>query len=154
MEQLRDSTHISQHETTTPTKTARYRSSDVRAFLDRFATALTAGDTKTIASMWALPSMVIADQGVRLVTTRDEIEEFFAGAKDDYNSRGITDTYADILRLEWPTPRTAVVDVRWPNLEENGIEIGSETSTYTLRYDEQDDLKLQVALMRGTASLH
>lgn len=152
---MNDSTIATSTETKiTETKTAKYRSSDVREFLDRFATALTAGDTKTIASLWATPALVISDEGVHLARSRSEIEEFFSGAKDDYNNRGITDTYADILRLEWPTPRTAVVDVRWPYLEESGIEIGGETSTYTLRYDDNDDLKLQVALLRGNASLH
>lgn len=113
-----------------------------------------AGDTKTLSALWATPSLVVADEAVRLLRTRAEIEEFCADAREPYSARGITETYADILRLEWPTPRTAVVDIRWPYLEESGIEIGGETSTYTLRYDAQDDLKLQVMLRRGNASLH
>jgi hypothetical protein len=126
--------------------------SGVQDFLDRFARALTAGDGKTIATMWATPAYVMADEMSRAVGTTEEVEQFFAGAKDQYNERGITDTRAEILHLEWLTRRIAVVDVRWPYLDEDGKELGEETSTYTLWKDDDGELKMRVVVMRGASA--
>jgi hypothetical protein len=43
------------------------------------------------------------------------------------------------------------VEVRWPYLDEQGKEVGEETSTYALRRDETGILKLQTAIMHGAA---
>jgi hypothetical protein len=128
-----------------------HRDSSVQDFLDRMGRALTAGDGKTIATMWGIPALVIGDAMVMAVTTAAEVEQFFGGAKDQYNERGITDTRAEILRLEWVTDRIVVVDVRWPYLDAQGREVGAESSTYTLRRDDRGKLELRVALMRGVA---
>jgi uncharacterized NTF2-like protein DUF6841 len=125
--------------------------SEVRAFLARIARALTAGDGKTVAGMWAVPALVLGDDDVRAVGTLQEVEQFFGGAKEQYNARGIVDTRADILELKWLTPRIALVEVRWPYLDQEGNEVGEEVSTYALRRDETGALKVQVALMQGAA---
>ena len=125
--------------------------SEVQAFLARIARALTAGDGKTVAGMWAIPALVLGDDDVRAVGTLQEVEQLFGGAKEQYNARGITDTRADILELKWLTPRMALVEVRWPYLDEEGNEVGEEVSTYSLRRDETGALKVQVALMHGSA---
>lgn len=88
----------------------------------------------------------------QVVGSRQEIERFFGGAKDEYNKRGITGTRADIQRLEWATDRIAIVTVRWPYLDSSGRERGEESSTYILRRDDQGDLKLHAAVMRGEAA--
>lgn len=124
----------------------------VQDLLDRFARAITAGDGNAIASLWAVPAFVIGDNGVRAVNSLDEVKEFFSGAKEQYNARGITDTRPDVFGLEWVTDRIVVVDVRWPYLDESGKEVGEEASTYTLRRDDAGDLKLHVALMRGAST--
>jgi len=121
-------------------------------FLDRFARALTAGDAREIASMWAVPALVIGDGALRAVNSLRDVEEFFSGAKDQYNARGITDTRAEIFGLEWVTDRIVVVDVRWPYLDARGNQMGEEASTYTLRRDDAGNLKLHVALMRGAST--
>jgi len=124
----------------------------VQDFLDRFAGALTAGDVATVASLWATPALVLGDPMAQVVGSRQEIEHFFGGAKDEYNKRGITGTRADIQRLEWATERIAIVTVRWPYLDSRGRERGEESSTYILRRDDQGDLKLHAAVMRGEAA--
>lgn len=125
---------------------------EVQGFLDQFGRSLTAGDARTVATMWAVPAFVIGDTMVQAVSSRDEVEKFFSGAKDEYNKRGIVDTRAEIFGLEWVTDRIVVVDVRWPYLDERGNEKGEESSTYTLRRDDLGDLKLHIALMRGAFS--
>ena len=121
----------------------------VQRFFDRFAKALTAGDSRSIAQMWSVPALVLGDTMVRAVNSADEVEQFFSGAKDQYNATGITDTRAELQHIEWLTRRIAVVDVRWPYLDASGDEQGEESSTYVLRRDDSGELKIQAVLMRG-----
>jgi hypothetical protein len=126
----------------------------VQDFLDRFARAVTAGDGRAIAKMWNIPAMVIGDQDVRTIGSTREVEQFFGGAKAQYNARGVVDTRAEIIREEWATDRIVVVLVRWPYLDKHGNEVGEESSSYTLRRDDKGELKLCVALMRGASEPH
>jgi ketosteroid isomerase-like protein len=121
----------------------------IDAFMQDFAKALTAGDAKTIASMWDAPAFVISDQGSRAVSSRGEVEQFFSGVKEQYSSRGINEARPEIQFVEWATERVAIATVRWPYIDAAGREIGEESSTYTLRRDDAGELKLVVALMRG-----
>jgi hypothetical protein len=127
---------------------------EVQALLDRFARAVTSGDGRTIATMWDVPALVLGDQESRAVSAAAEVEQFFGGAKEQYNARGITDTRGEIVRLDWPTERIAIVEVRWPYLDARGNEVGEETSTYTLRRDDSGELKVRVAVMHGAAAPH
>jgi hypothetical protein len=123
----------------------------VQRVLDRFARALTAGDGEAVADLWETPAFVIGSGMARAVLARDEVVEFFSGGKDQYNSRGITDTRAEIQRLDWVAKDLVVADVRWPYLTANGEEVGEETSTYTLLRDGDGELKIRSVLMRGAA---
>jgi ketosteroid isomerase-like protein len=127
---------------------------DVQALLDRMAKALTAGDARTVASLWETPALVVGDEMLMAARTPEEVERFFSGAKDQYNKMGITDTRADIVRLTWATGRIAIVQVRWPYLDAHGEEVGEETSTYTLKRNQRGELKLCAAVMHGTAPKH
>jgi ketosteroid isomerase-like protein len=127
---------------------------DVQAFLDRMARALTAGDGRTVATMWETPALVVGDEMLMAVRTAAEVERFFSGAKEQYNKMGITDTRADITRLSWATHRIAIVTVRWPYVDAHGEEVGEETSTYTLKRNQNGELKLCAAVMHGTAPKH
>jgi ketosteroid isomerase-like protein len=131
--------------------TTHHDESAVQAFLDRLARAITSGDTATVAKLWETPALVLSDQEVFTVGSPQEVEGFFAGAKDRYNEQGITDTRADVRTFEWATDRMVVVDVRWPYLDAQGNERGDERSTYVLRRDDAGELRLRVALMRGAS---
>ncbi|HEX6705688.1 MAG TPA: hypothetical protein VF169_13070 [Albitalea sp.] len=126
---------------------------EVQQFLDRFAKALTTGDIATVVSLWEAPAFVLDDSGVKVVSEKREIEQFFAGAKDLYNSQGITDTHAEISDLRWPTDRIAIAEVRWPYLDAQGHQVGEETSTYTLRRDDRDELRLRATVMHGAKTI-
>jgi hypothetical protein len=127
---------------------------EVHAYLESFARALTAGDSRALAAMWDVPAVVVSDQGLHAVASVDEVEAFFAGAKQQYNERGITDTRPDVVGLDWATDRIAIVTVRWPYLDEKGREMGAESSTYTLRRDDAGDLKMVAIVMRGGTQPH
>ena len=133
---------------TTP---ARANREEVQQLLDRMARAVTGGDGHAMAGMWETPALVLGDDQAMAVSSPQEIEQFFGGAKEQYNKRGITDTRAEIVRLHWPTDRMAIVEVRWPYLDARGTVRGHETSTYTLRRADSSDLKLRVAVMHGAS---
>ena len=122
---------------------------EVQAFLDTFAHALTRGDAHAIAALWETPAFVLGDQDAHDVRAVDEVEQFFNGAKRQYNEQGIVDTRPEIMALDWLTERIALVRVRWPYLDATGNEVGAETSTYTLRRDREGQLRLRVAVMHG-----
>lgn len=124
-------------------------SARVQDLLNRFARALTAGDGEGVADLWETPAFVIGSGMARAVSARAEVVEFFGGGKEQYNSLGITDTRAEIQRLDWVSEDLVVVDVRWPYLNAQGEEIGEERSTYTLLGDAQGQLKIRSVLMRG-----
>jgi hypothetical protein len=124
----------------------------VEDFLDRLARALTSGDGATIARMWNVPALVVSDQEVLPVTSSEQVAKFFGGAKQEYNARGVTGTRGEILNLQWVTDRIAIAEVRWPWLDESGNEVGEEASTYTLRRDDDGNLKICATVMHGAVT--
>jgi hypothetical protein len=126
----------------------------IEDFFDHFERALTSGDAHVIASLWETPAFVLADQMGRAVTSPDEVEAFFSGVKEQYAKRGIIEARAEIVRAEWVTDRIVIAQVRWPYIDEHGEEIGEESSTYTLRRDDRDNLKLRCVVMHGARTVH
>jgi ketosteroid isomerase-like protein len=126
----------------------------VRALLARLARALTTGDGRAAASLWATPALVIGDDVALTVKSSADLQDVFGGAKAQYNARGITGIRPDVLRLEWVTHRLAIVEVRWPYLAEDGGEIGEETSTYVIRREPDGRLAIRASVMHGEAETH
>jgi hypothetical protein len=125
---------------------------EVQEFLDGLARSLTAGDGKAVATMYEVPALIISDEGVHAITSRDEIATFFAAAKEQYNAQGIVDTRADLIDLERIGKRLLVATVRWPQLDGNHHEVAAESSDYTLRRDDQGRLRIRSVLMRGMSA--
>jgi ketosteroid isomerase-like protein len=125
------------------------REREVQDLLDQLARAITAGDGRAVARLWDVPALVLSDANVQPVTAAAEIEQFFGGAKEQYNAQGITDTRPEIVRLTWATERLAIAEVDWPYLDAAGARRGLETSTYTFRRDDAGQLRLRVAVLHG-----
>lgn len=122
---------------------------EVVQFFERFARALTTGDSQTIASLWETPAYAIGDEGADAIGSVQDLAGFFASAKGTYDAKGVIDTHPDVELIEWATERLVVCDVRWPWLDANGQEQGDERATYLLRRGSDGQLKLRVAIMRG-----
>jgi len=125
----------------------------VQQYLDRFAEAMTSGDIKTMAKLWGVPAFVIGSQDARLVQSDEEVEQFFAGAKDMYNERGIVGTRAEIVDLDWVGEDLVIATVRWPYLDQNDRVRGEESSSYTLLRGEDGGFKVRVVTLRGETPL-
>jgi hypothetical protein len=137
-------------ETGTIEQDTKDRDGMVQRFLDRYGQALTAGDGKTIATMWEVPALVLGDQNARAVQASEEVEKFFNAAASQYRAQGIAATRPDVTSISWLSERIVLVEARWPYIDRKGRETGSaETSTYTLRLDDRGELRVRVAIMHG-----
>lgn len=126
----------------------------VQEYLDAFATALSAGDGDAIAEMWETPAFVLGHDMARVVNEPEEVGEFLGGARKQYRELGITQTRADIVRLDEITDHMVIVRVRWPYLDAEGREMGAETSTYTLVRQGGGDWKVRVAVLHGQEAVN
>lgn len=123
-------------------------------FLEAMGEALTGGDTATVLSLWDTPAFVMGDDIVQVVSEPSELTQFFAGAREAYNARGVMNSRPEIVRLDEITDRIACVRVRWPWLDDQDREVGAETSTYTLRRGDDGEWKLRVAVMHGLEAVN
>lgn len=126
----------------------------VKTYLDGFAKALTAGDDVAIAQMWETPAFVLGQDMARVVNAPEEVADLVGGARAQYAEIGITDTRAEIVRLDEITDQMVMVRVRWPYLDAQGREMGAETSTYTLVRGDSGDWKLRIAVVHGREAMN
>ncbi len=126
----------------------------VQEYLNSLKEALTSGDGDAVAEMWETPAFVLGQGMARVVSAPDEVAELFGAARAHYREIGITDTRAEIVRLDEITDQMVMVRVRWPYLDPQGREMGAETSTYTLVRQSGGDWKLRVALMHGKEAVN
>jgi hypothetical protein len=122
---------------------------EVQDVLDQIAASITAGDGETVADLWETPGFVIGPSMALVLNSRAECAKMFSGGKEQYNAKGISDTRAEVLGLEWIGNDVVIAKVRWPYLDKKGREIGGERSDYTFRRDGEGTLKVREVLMRG-----
>ena len=123
----------------------------VHQFFRDFSFALTEGDIASLKSRWALPSYIVGNAMQLVIKSENEIEKLFAGTKEQYNRRGITEALADIESIQWLTDKIALVGVRWPYYNREGHEIGEESSCYTLKVMPEGNLQIVCAVMQGAS---
>lgn len=122
------------------------RDREVDIFLHLLGRALVEGDALTVSTMYETPALVLADAGVQAIARREEIERFFAGAREQYHRRGVTMTRPEVEQREWVGEKVVLVRVRWPYVSAEGRELGGERSTYALRRDDTGALRIRAVL--------
>lgn len=127
--------------------------SDIDDFLNAFARALTTGDIELIKKIWAYPAYVIGEEKLMLISSDYDVARLYAGARESYNSRGIFDTRPDIKRVQWVADNLVLVESRWPQLDKFGEEVGEETSTYTLKKEDDGNFKIHVVVVHAERKL-
>lgn len=128
-------------------------------FFKTFSEALASEDLITIKKCWAVPSFAMGDTMSMPIITIKDLEVMFTGTKEQYNKRGIKEAIAEIQNIRWLTDKIAIVEVRWPYINDKGHEIGEESSCYTLRLDQQNNFKIYSVAFQGekksvTNSIH
>ncbi len=120
----------------------------IRRCLEHIGQALSAADPHGIADCWALPALVLSDEGAIVLTEAGQIESFFTRAIEGYRSQGLTATRPQLERVEPLSEKLTSVDVRWPTFDATGAEKASERSHYILQLGEDGQQRIQVALTR------
>lgn len=120
--------------------------SQLQTLIDNLGAALTAGDAAALAELWDTPGLVMADEGARAISGRDEVEAFFTQSIAAYREQGIVATRGELLAHQVLSKRTAWVDVAWPNLDADGREAGRERSFYLVRLGDDGVARVQAAL--------
>jgi len=122
--------------------------SQIVAFLERYGAALSNGDLPEIAASWAVPSLVLSDEGAIAVTDPAQVTSFFGQAVAWYRSNGIAATEPALELAEALSERLTAVEVRWAQIDAAGAELGSELSAYILHRGDDGQLRIRVALTR------
>ena len=120
----------------------------IKDLLERIGIALSTGDLPGITSCWAVPALVLSDQGVTAVSESREVEQFFAQATEWYHAQGLTATRPELERVDWLSEKLASIDVRWPSFNSSGQEKFSERSHYIVQLGQDGQARIRVALTR------
>lgn len=115
---------------------------------DRLGDAISRSDLASVSGCFAVPAMILSDEGTILLEDRQQIEKIFAQAMQWYHSQGLRATRPDIERSEELSEAMVSVDVRWPAFDASGTEKSSERSRYLVRRGSDGQPYIQVALSR------
>jgi ketosteroid isomerase-like protein len=119
---------------------------NLRRFLVRYGEALAAGDLKALSGCYALPALVLSDEGSVAIAARQEIEAAFNGAAERYRAQGLVDIRPILVASEAISERLLSVDVRWENLDEEGRSAQQNSYRYVLRLEDEASPKIQVVI--------
>jgi hypothetical protein len=118
----------------------------LRRFLVRYGEALSAGDLKAISSCYAVPSLVLSDEGSVPIASREDIEAAFDGAAERYRAQGLVAVRPTLLASEALSERLISADVRWDYLDEQGRSAQQNSYRYVLRLEDEASPKIQVVI--------
>jgi hypothetical protein len=119
---------------------------NLRRFLVRYGEALAAGDLKVISGCYALPALVLSDEGSVPISARQEIEAAFDGAAERYREQELVDLRPTLVASEALSERLLSVDVRWKYLDEQGRSAQQNGYRYVLRLQDEASPKIQVVI--------
>jgi Asp-tRNA(Asn)/Glu-tRNA(Gln) amidotransferase A subunit family amidase len=118
----------------------------LRRFLVRYGEALSAGDLKAISSCYAVPSLVLSDEGSVPIASREDIEAAFDGAAERYRAQGLVVVRPTLPASEALSERLISADVRWDYLDERGRSAQQNSYRYVLRLEDEASPKIQVVI--------
>src|ERR687897_3626169 len=119
---------------------------NLRRFLVRYGEALAAGDLKAISGCYAVPALVLSDEGSVPISARQEIEAAFNGAAERYRAQGLVDIRPILVASEALSERLLSVDVRWEYLDKQGRSAQQNGYRYVLRLEDEASPKIQVVI--------
>ena len=118
----------------------------LRRFLVRYGEALSAGDLKAISGCYAVPSLVLSDEGSVPIASREEIVAAFEGAAERYRAQGLVAVRPRLVASEALSERLVWVDARWDYLDEQGSSAQQNAYRYVLRLEDEASPKIQVVI--------
>lgn len=108
----------------------------MEALFVRYGEAVSAGDLKAISSFYAIPSIVISDEGAIPIATREEVEAAFDGAAERYRAQGMVGARPTLVAAEALTEKLVSANVQWDYVDEEGRSAERNGYRYVLRLEE------------------
>jgi ketosteroid isomerase-like protein len=108
----------------------------LEGFFVRYGEAVSAGELQTISACYAVPAIVISDEGAIPIATREEVEAAFDGAAQAYRAQGMVAARPTVLKAEALTEKLVSADVRWDYVDEEGRSAQQNGYRYVLRLEE------------------
>jgi ketosteroid isomerase-like protein len=108
----------------------------LEAFFTHYGEAVSAGDLAAISASYAVPAIVISDEGAIPIASRAEVEAAFDGAAQAYRARGMVAARPTVLAAEALTGKLVFADVRWDYLDEGGHSAEQNGYRYVLRLED------------------
>ncbi len=105
-------------------------------FFVRYGEAVSSGGLKAISGCYAVPSIVLSDDGSIPIATREEIEAAFDGAAERYRAQGMVAARPTVVSVETLTEKLVFADVRWDYLDEEGRSAERNSYRYVLRLED------------------
>jgi hypothetical protein len=118
----------------------------LRRFLVRYGEALAVGDLKAISGCYAVPALVLSDEGSVPIAALEEIEAAFDGAAERYRAQGLVGLRPTLVASEVLSERLLSVDVRWEYFDEQGRSAQQNGYRYVLRLQDEASPKIQVVV--------
>jgi hypothetical protein len=131
---------------THPATARRAKANQIRKLFDTVGRALSTGDVNAASHCWAVPSLVLFDDGATAISNVDQVAQLFSQAMQWYRSKGLVATRSEIERITMLSDKLAAVDVRWPAFDGSNTEKASERSHYIVQLGEDRELRIRVAL--------
>jgi hypothetical protein len=94
----------------------------LEGFFVRYGEVVSDGDLEAISACYAVPSIVISDEGAIPIATREEVEAAFDGAAERYRARGMVAARPTVVAAEALTEKLVSADVRWDYVDEGGAQ--------------------------------
>jgi ketosteroid isomerase-like protein len=108
----------------------------LEAFFVRYGEAVSAGDLGAISACYAVPAIVLSDEGAIPIASREEVEAAFDGAAQAYHARGMVAAKSTVLGAEALTGKLVSADVRWDYVDEEGRSVERNGYRYVLRMED------------------
>ena len=109
----------------------------LEGFFVRYGEAVSDGDLEAISACYAVPSIVISDEGAIPIATREEVEAAFDGAAERYRARGMVAARPTVVAAEALTEKLVSADVRWDYVDEGGGRSAEQNGCrYVLRLED------------------
>jgi hypothetical protein len=106
------------------------------AFFVRYGEAVSEGDLRSISGCYAVPSIVLSDDGSIPIATREEIEAAFDGAAERYRAQGMVAARPTVVAVENLTDKLVFADVQWDYLDQEGQSVEQNSYRYVLRLED------------------
>lgn len=120
---------------------------DVENFLDVYAKALNTFDVKKVASFYLPPTIIMNDEGKKVMTCEEELQQSFSRMFAKFNQAGIKKFVPKLQQTMRLSDTLFFSKMRWQFYDEQELLCFSCATSYTLQKMPDGQLKIIVTVI-------